>query len=342
MKTGRVRKKAQPTPQEEAQDKPTAPDKAAAPDKPAKKKRSKRSSRRKGSSGRSVKGSGRAPSPKSASPYWFFGIFGAVFVLFVIFVIVMARRGRASEWVEVSRTNGSWTTTAMVLGPQVKIEERWEVDCISDANATVRPGSCIARDADTYRDTIVDDYEEYAYDIYYEETWDKIYETRGTGFVVTMLGSDDWWEGNLHYTREEELDRSACEYTPYTIWVDDPQNSSQEIEVYLAECEVWDHIVVEERVYDQKLWCQCEMATLVEIGQQSEQGTGMNVDWPNPSVPAGGRVERAFKGQVIFLGDDYSYTTSTDDLSKYQDYLTVQYYIGLKDGEPVTVSKNPD
>ncbi len=336
MKTGRVRKKAQPTPQEEAPDRPTAMDK------PAKKKTSKRPYRPKRSSGRSVKGSGRTPARKSSSPYWLFGILGVGFVGFLIFVIIMARRGRAEDWIEVTRTNGSWTTTATVLAPQVQIDERWEVDCRSDVNATVRAGSCIQKDTDTYRDTVLDDYEEYAYDIYYEETWDKTYETRGTEFVVTTLGNDDWWEGNLHYTREEELDKSACGYTTYTLWVDDPQDRSQEIEVYLAECEVWDHIVVEERVYDQKMWCQCEVATLIEMGQQSEQGTGMDVNWPNPIVPAGGRVERAFEGQVIFLGDDYTYTTTTDDLSEYLGYLTMQHYIGLRDGEPVSVSRNPD
>ena len=183
----------------------------------------------------------------------------------------------------------------------------------------------------------MDDYEEYAYDIYYEETWDKTYETQGTEFVVTTLGSDDWWGGNLHYTRQEELDKSACEYSTFTVWVDDPQNSSQQIEAYLAECEVWDHVVVEERVYDQQLWCQCETSTLIAMGRQSDQGAGMDVTWSNPSVPAGGRVERAFTGQVIFLGDDYFYTATTDDLSKYLDYLTRQYYIGLEDGEPMTV-----
>lgn len=84
------------------------------------------------------------------------------------------------------------------------------------------------------------------------------------------------------------------------------------------------------------------MTTLIEMGQQSEQGTGMDVDWPNPSVPAGGRVERTFTGQVLFRGDDYSYATTTDDLSEYRDYLTRQYYIGLKDGKPVKVSNSPD
>jgi hypothetical protein len=99
--------------------------------------------------------------------------------------------------------------------------------------------------------------------------------------------------------------------------------------------------MVKERVYDQKSWCQCDVTTLVEIGQQTEQGTGLDIAWPNPNIPSGGRTERAFKGQATFLGDDHSYTTTTDDLAKYQDYLMSTYYIGLRDGKPVTVSKNP-
>jgi hypothetical protein len=81
--------------------------------------------------------------------------------------------------------------------------------------------------------------------------------------------------------------------------------------------------------------------TEVELGQQVQQGTGPSIRWPNPAVPSGGRTEQAFEGTVIFQGDDYTYTTSTDELSVYQDYLTSQYYIGLDDGEPVRVSKNP-
>ena len=98
---------------------------------------------------------------------------------------------------------------------------------------------------------------------------------------------------------------------------------------------------ITERVYDQKSWCQCEVTTLVEIGQQLEQGTGLDVYWANPVVPSGGQTQRAFKGRVTFLGDDYTYSLSTDDVSRYQDYLTSQYYIGLKDNKPVSVSKNP-
>ncbi len=145
----------------------------------------------------------------------------------------------------------------------------------------------------------------------------------------------------MHYTRQEELDKDSCEYTTYSVWIDDPKNSTQEIEVYLAECEVWDHNVVKERVYDQKSWCQCDVTTLAEIGQQSEQGTGLDIRWPNSNVPAGGRTEQSFKGQATFLGGDYTYTTTTDDLAQYQDYLMSKYYIGLRDDKPVMVSKNP-
>ena len=267
---------------------------------------------------------------------------GAIFVCFVIFIIIMTLRGGADEWVEATRASGSWTTTVTLYGPQIAVEERWESTCVSDPKANVRAGTCVLRDAKTYQDTVVDDYEEYAYNIYYEETWDQIYQAQGTEFVVTALGSDDWWEGDLHHSRTEELDKASCEYTNYTLWVNDRQNSTQEVEVYLAECEVWDHVVVKERVYDQQAWCLCEVATLVQMGQQSTQGEGLNVSWPNANVPAGGRSEQAFKGQVIFVGDDYTYTTSTDDLNKYQYYLTSQYYIGLRDGNPVTFSKNPD
>jgi hypothetical protein len=324
MKTGRVRKKAEPT---------TPPREEAASAKPAAKPKSsprKTSSRPSGTAGKKLK-----------TPYLVFGILGAIFVCFVIVMIVMTLRGRADEWVEVSRANGSWTTTVTVFAPQVKVEEQWEADCTGDVNGTVRVGTCVMKDTDTYQDNVVDDYEEYAYNIYYEEMWDKTYQARGTEFVVTALGDDDWWEGNLHYTLEEELDKDSCQYTNYTLWVDDPQDSSQEAEVYLAECEVWDHVVATERVYDQRSWCQCDVTTLVEMGEQSEQGGGLNVLWPDPNVPAGGSTERAFKGQVTFLGDDYTYTATTDELARYQDYLTGQYYIGLNDGKPVTVSKNP-
>ena len=334
MKTGRVRKKEkspqEPAPQEEAAE---APAPAA---KPAPKPSRPRSSTKK-----TQPRPAGTTSNKHKPPYLIFGIMGAIVVCFIIFAIIMTMRGGADEWVKATRVNGAWTTTVSVLGPQTKIEQMWEAECTSNPNNTVHFGSCILKDADTYQDRVVDDYEEYAYNIYYEETWSKIYQAQGASFNVTSLDTDDWWEGNLHYTRQEELDKGSCQYTTYAIWIEDRQSSTQEVEVFLSECEVWDHIVVKEREYDQKSWCQCDVTTLVEIGQQHEQGTGLDIQWPNPNVPTGGRTERSFKGQATFLGDDHTYTTTTDDVAKYQNFMMSTYYIGLRDGKPVTVSKNP-
>lgn len=334
MKTGRVRKKARPSPEETAPQAAEAP--VETPEKPSSKPSRPKSTTQQARP-RPIDIKQRRPKP----PYLIIGIMGAIFICFVIFIIIMTLRGRADEWVEASRANGTWTATTTIFGPQIKVEERWETDCTNVADGRVRVGTCVLKDTDTYQDKVVDDYEEYAYDIYYEETWDNILQAQGTEFVTTMLGKDDWWEGNLHYTREEELDKGSCEYTSYTMWVNEPQDQTQEIEVYLSECEVWDHVVVRERVYDQKRWCQCDVTTFVQIGQQSEQGTGLDIHWPAPIVPAGGHTEQSFTGQVTFLGGDYTYTTTTDDLRKYEDFMTNQYYIGLRDDKPVTVSRNP-
>lgn len=319
MKTGRVRKKAQPAPEPEKKTTPSKPPAQAPRAKPT----------------YGGKGARKAPP---------IGCIIAPFVLFVvgiIIVIIVTSGKKADEWVEVTRASGEWMVTMTVFGPQVRVEERWETDCANDPIGTVRTGTCISKDADTYQDHEIDNYEEYAYNIYYDGTWQGIYQAQGVEFRETMLGKDDWWEGDIHYVLVEELDTDSCATSSYGIWVDDPQDSTQEMEVYLDECEVWDHVIVYERVYDRKLWCLCEMTHMVQLGQQSEQGSGSAIRWPNPNVPYGGRTERAFKGQVTFLGDDYTYTVKTDDLEKYDDYLTSQYYIGIRDGKPVRVSKNP-
>ncbi|MFN2289616.1 MAG: hypothetical protein ACK2UC_00370 [Anaerolineae bacterium] len=327
MKTGRVRKKKKSTP------KPS-------PQKKTKSEPAKTQSRSAAAVRRPIAG-GRhnSPSPKLLAAL-FFGAFG---VLVLVMILINALFGRkADDWVPVTQTQGQWTTTVKIWSPQVTREERWEADCRSDPQATVQPRTCISRDTEEYEDQVVDDYEEYAYNIYYEETYERVYEPRGTEFVVTQLGTDDWWDQNLHYVLEEELDSGSCQYTAYTTWVDDPDDDTLEIEVYLAECEVWDHVIVHDRVYEQDNWCACDVITEVELGQEVQQGTGASIRWPNPAVPGGGRTEQGFEGTVIFQGDDYTYTTSTDDLSTYQDYLTSRYYIGLEEGEPIRVSKNPE
>jgi hypothetical protein len=319
MKTGRVRRKAEP-PEEQADVSQPPP-----PVRPP------------------SKASGSQPptnKPHLPTGVW---IAGGLFVVLACVVIAIVAFGgkKADQWVPATGVTGEWTTTTTLFGPQVTTQEMWETACTATPNAAVRSGTCLMKDTESYRDTVVDEYDEYAFDIYYEETYSQIYEAQGTEFVPVDLKTDEWWQENLHYNLQEELDQESCQYTDYTIWVDDPQDKTQEIEVYLSDCEVWDHVTVTERVYDQKAWCQCDVTDLVQMGQQSEQGTGSEVRWPNPSVPAGGRAERSFKGQATFRGDDYSYTSTTQDLDAYQSYMTEDYYIGLKDGKPVAISKEP-
>lgn len=326
MKTGRVRRKEKPAPEED-RDQPSP--------RPQAKQPSVRPSRPKSSA---PKAGTERESGKKPPILWLVG--GALAVIVICFVIVMTLSGGTDEWVEATRVDGSWTTTVTLLGPQVTVKERWEAACIDDPDGTIRAGTCVMKDADTFQEVVREDYDEYAYNLYYEETWSKVYQAQGIEFVVTELGSDDWWEEDLHYTRVEELDRDSCQLTEYTLWVDDPGDSTQEIEVYLAECEVWDHVVVKERVYDQAPWCECDVTTLVEIGRETEQGSGPDVRWASPAVPQGGRTDRSFVGQVVFLGDDYEYTTRTEDVEEYQGYFIGRTYLGLKDGKVVTVSKD--
>jgi hypothetical protein len=328
MKTGRVRKKAESSPPKETTPDTPAPVEEAAPSGPPPQPR------------KPVRPA-RTPRPAGTvavarKPISIGCIFAAVVAVIAILAIVMllSSLGGDQEWIEATQASGTWTTSTAVIGPQVAVQEKWETDCISDPNGSVRTGTCLMKDSDTSRQEVRDDYEEFAYDIYFEET-------QGTQFLEATLGSDDWWEGNTHYTRVEELDPESCTYTEYTVWVDDPSDTSQEVEVYLSECEVWDHVTATERIYDQKLWCQCDVTSYVQLGQQSDQGTGTAVSWPEPSLPAGARTEESFSGQVTFRGDDHTYTVSTDDPNQYRDFLTSQYYIGVKNDRPVTVSKSP-
>lgn len=330
MKTGRVRKKEKAPPPPQPEQEPARPKPKPAASKP--------SARPRPASGGGAGSPGRPANGKIVFTL-LGGLFGCFALVMILFTILGGKK--ADAWVPATRADGQWTATVKILGPQAAREERWESDCRAAPQATIVASTCILKDTQRYNDRVVDDYEEYAYNIYYEETYQQVYEARGTEFVVTHLGTDDWWEENLHYVLEEELDTDSCQYTSYTTWVDDPDDMAQEIEVYLAECEVWDHVIVYERVYEQANWCGCDLITLVEAGQEVQQGIGASVRWPNPAVPAGGQTERAFQGTVTFLGDDYAYTTTTDDVATYQDYLASQYYIGIDDGKPFRVSKNP-
>jgi hypothetical protein len=322
MKTGRVRKKEEPTQPKQEQAATAEPTTVTPPPRPA-----------------STAGAAR-PVSGMRSPVLI--ILLGLFLLFAcVMVLVTILGGGTDDWVEATNVRGEWIADLTVLGPQVQVEERWEQNCIDEPNGAVQAGTCTLRDTEAYDMVPVDEYEEYAYNIYYEETEGQAYEAQGLDFESVSLGSDDWWEGDLHSTSQEELDQESCTWTEYTTWIDDPDDSSLQIEVYLAECEVWDHVVVTRREYRQANWCQCELTSLVQVDQQSRQGSGPDVHWPDLAVPQGGSGERAFRAQVTFQGDDYVYTTQTTDLEQYHDYMTGRYYIGLRDGKAVTVSKQP-
>jgi hypothetical protein len=332
MKTGRVRKKEEARPEEPQAAAEPASDETSATGATAPAPAATKPARRPGVA---------ASARKSRSQNLVLYVFIAIVVVIAVIAILTLLRGGPEEWVQVTRSDGTWTAGVTVLGPQVAMVAQWESECVANPNGVVQAATCLLKDTNNYQDQVVDDYEEYAYNIYYEETWQTVYQAQGTVFATTSLGQDDYWEGNRHYTRVEELDKDSCAYTNYTVWVEDPNDRTQELEVYLSDCEVWDHVTVAERIYDQQRWCQCAVTSLAAIGQQSQQGTGTSVLWPQPAVPPGGSTERSFRGQVTFLGGDYTYTATTTDLAEYQAYLTGQYYIGLRDGKPVTVSQNP-
>jgi len=269
-----------------------------------------------------------------------FGIVVAIIVLILLWVLLSGRRSN-QEWIPATAASGQWDTGVTIFGPQVTTTEGWEADCTRNSAAIVRSGSCMLKDTDVYQDQVVDDYGEYAYNIYYEETWSRVYEAEGIQFVATTLGTDEWWDGNRRYSSVEEIDQESCNYTNYTIWVDDPTNPAQETEVYLSECEVWDHVIAYERVYEQSPWCLCDVTNLVQLGRQSQQGSGLLILWPDPNLPSGGQTEQSFQGQVTFTGGDYTFTTTSTDPDEYRRYLSGQYYIAVRNGRPVAVSETP-
>jgi len=221
-------------------------------------------------------------------------------------------------------------------------KEGWRSDCESDPDCTVLPDTCQMRlREDKFTENKVDEYDDYAYNIYYEEEEGKIYEASGTDFAVTELNPPkDWVEDDRHYTAEEWLDKETCQYTNYTVWITDPDDATEEIEVVLSECEVWEHVVVKERIYENEEYCQTEIVgTLAVKDALTENGTGANVSWSSAQTPADGRLEREFKGTVVFRADGVEHTVRTDDEEAYVHYLTVPHYLGLdKDGKVVSVT----
>jgi hypothetical protein len=266
------------------------------------------------------------------------------FIALVIGIIVCGRscmRPSASTYLAAT-AEGSWQTTVNVLALQVVRSEGWRSDCESNADCTVLAGTCQMRPReDAFTENQVDEYDDYAYNIYYEEEEGKLYEASGTNFAVTELNPPgDWVEGDRHYTAEEWLDEETCQYTNYTVWITDPDDAAEEIEVVLSECEVWEHVVVKQRVYEDEEYCQTEVVdTLVVKDTLTESGVGADVIWPKAQPSADGKLERAFDGTVVFRADGVEHTVHTDDESAYVRYVTVPYYLGLdKNGKVVSVT----
>jgi hypothetical protein len=196
----------------------------------------------------------------------------------------------------------------------------------------VVPGTCELRERrDQYAERQVDEYDDYAYNIYYEETEGRLYEADADTFVVTALNPKrDWWEEDLHYYSEEWLDRETCQYTNYTVWITDPEDADYEIEVVLSECEVWDHVVVNERVGEQDEYCQIEMlGAMVVQDTLTQRGVGAGVEWPGAIAPAGGDLEHDFEGSVTFRANGTEHTVKVNDVDKYVRYLTIPHYLGV-------------
>jgi len=321
MKTGRRRKKE---PAQEQPEQPTAP-----PSTPVKKATAARPP---------------APGPSRLGKTWVFVLVGVVAFVCLILLLSRACGGpRSTPTTYLPATaDGSWTTAVRLVVPQVEAQDRWRSDCEADAECTVIPGTCELRERpDESAERKVDDYDEYAYNIYYEEAEGKIYEAAGDSFVVTELNEKrDWWDEDLHYYSEEWLDQETCQYTNYTVWITDPEDPDYEVEVVLSECEVWDHVVVMERVEEEEEYCQTENVGAMAVQDTlTQQGIGAGVEWPEALPPADGQLEREFEGTVVFRADGTKHTVKVTDVDEYMRYLTTPYYLGLdEDGDVVDVT----
>jgi hypothetical protein len=270
---------------------------------------------------------------------WLFLALAGVVACLLLFVLLRGCGG-AKEWVPATKATGDWTAGLQVFGPQTQVEETWQNDCQSAAG-TVRQATCVLRPTGEFNAQPSDTYEEYAFNLYWEETAQQVYEAQGIDFVTTTLGGDERVEGGRRLVSQERLKQDTCRQTEYTVWANDPQNSSQEIEVYLYDCEVWNRVAEYDQV--QAPWCGCEMVALVPLPAETGHGTGLQVIWPAAIVPPGGRGDQTFEGAVTFTAGDgqYSLAVHTQDPDQYRAWLTGEYYLGIKDGRAVQVTDNP-
>ena len=284
-----------------------------------------------------------SPEPNRLRRAWILIV--VALLVFVCLALVLSRacQGPATPTTYLPATaDGAWTTVVKVVAPQTESMERWRSDCEADSLCTIIPGTCEVQEReDRYTEQKVDDYDDYAYSIYYEETEGKLYEAAADDFVVTQLNAKkDWWDGDQHIIAEEWLDTETCQYTNYTVWITDPQDEAYEIEVILSECEVWDHVIVMERVGEQDELCLTESAGDVVVQDTfMDRGFGAAVEWPGAVPPVGGRLEREFEGVVTFRVDGTQHAVDVTDVDEYVRYLTVPHYLGIdEDGDVVDLT----
>jgi hypothetical protein len=264
----------------------------------------------------------------------------AAVIACLVLIVVLRSCTRAREWVPASQVTGNWTAGVQLLVPQVQTNETWQASCQS-AQGIVQQATCVLKPTGQFNDQPTRTYDEFAVNSYYDETWRKTYDAQGTEFVTTELGGDDRIENNQRLVSKEYLKDGTCQQTQYTVWVDDPQDSTQQIEVYLYDCEVWEQV----SVYDsaQAPWCQCQVTVLAPMPVQTVQGTGLQVTYPTLLIPQGGKAEQSFQASVTFVGGDgqYTLTQTTNDPAQYRDWLTTPYYLGIRDGKAVNLSTEP-
>jgi len=280
---------------------------------------------------------GQAPAGKRM-PLIF--IVAAAVIACIVLIVVLRSCTRAKEWVPASQVTGNWTAGVQLFAPQVQTNETWQADC-QGRQGIVQQATCALKPTDQFNGQPTRTYDEYAFNSYYDETWLKTYDAQGTEFVKSELGGDDRIENNQRLVSKEYLKNDTCQQAQYTVWVDDPQNSTQQVEVYLYDCEIWQRVSVYDAV--QAPWCQCQVTVLAPMPVQTSQGTGLQVTWPAVSIPAGGNSQQSFQGSATFVGGDgqYTLTQTTTDPAQYRDWLTTSYYLGIRDGKAVTLSTEP-
>ncbi len=324
MKTGRVRSKEE-MPAEEPR---PVPEGEASPPVP-------------GPTPESVASTGEPAPAAKRTPLIVIALIAAcACIALVVLLLALRSCGGAQEWVPATQVTGNWTAGVQLFAPQVQTRETWQSGC-TGAQGIVQQATCVLRPTGQFKDQPSRTYDEYVANSYYDETWSKTYDAQGTDFVVTQLGGGDRVENVQRLVSKEYLKDDTCQQTEFTVWVDDPQNSAQQVEVYLYDCEVWQNVTVYDS--EQAPWCQCLVSVLAPMPVQSAQGTGLQVAYPTLLIPEGGKSEQSFEASVTFVGGDgkYSLVRTTSDPAKYRDWLTTPYYLGIRDGRVVNLSTQP-